>query len=414
VSVFQFLVTRQVFALIGPAVLVIFALTFLLIWLLDRTRLHILFFSAAFFIYSLAVTAQILFLPGDIGLNSLLSALLYVTGALCLVEGLLRRASRQVSKIYYAVAVLAIMAGISYVHYVNDDLVARIYVLNFGMALIFLTALTRLGSMKRGMLTDRILYWSFGLFAVHFLPRTLLTINTYTSLESFATSAFWVPLQIIMPLFGVVLGLALLATSAADTIKDLQYEKDTDPLTGLLNRRGFEVLARPMIDERSHDRRSLSVIVCDVDHFKTINDTYGHGGGDNVLRAIATILREAVPNSDIVARIGGEEFVILLRGVDAEGARAFAEELRETFETTRFAAAAPSWSVTASFGIAEHRESETVWDLVSRADRALYAAKNAGRNQSLIDGFDPIRTSPGDPSPENPAAFVANRAIRRL
>jgi diguanylate cyclase (GGDEF)-like protein len=414
VTLFQFLVTRQIFALIGPAVLAIFALSFLLIWLLDRTRLHILFFSAAFFIYSLAVTVQILIFPADAGLNSLLSALLYVTGAICLVEGLLRRASNQVSKFYYVIAVSAILAAIAYFHYVDDDLVARIYVLNFSMALIFLATLTRLGSMKRGMLTDKILYWSFGLFGVHFLPRTLLTINTYMPLDNFATSAFWVALQIAMPLFGLVLALALLATSAADTIKELQYEKDTDPLTGLLNRRGFEVLAYPMMRERSDDSRFLSVIVCDVDHFKAVNDTYGHGGGDNVLRAIATILREAVPKGGLVARIGGEEFVILLGDVDAGHARAFAEDLRQTFEATRFAAAAPSWSVTASFGIAEHRQNETVWDLVSRADRALYAAKNAGRNRSRIDGFDHIRANPGDSAPENAAAFAANRARRRL
>jgi diguanylate cyclase (GGDEF)-like protein len=259
------------------------------------------------------------------------------------------------------------------------------------MALVFLAALPRLGSLKRGMVTDRILYWALLVFALHFLPRTLLVIVSNGSLDGFGTSPFWVILQIVMPLFGMVLALSLLATSAADTIADLRREKDTDPLTGLLNRRGFDATAERVIGT---SRGGLfSLIVCDIDHFKSINDTYGHRGGDNVLRSVATILREASRGGDVVARIGGEEFVVLLLETDAAEARVFAERLREDLERARFTAVAPGRSVTASFGIAQRREEETVWDVVSRADRALYAAKNAGRNRSLIDGVETF--SPG-------------------
>lgn len=382
----QFLVTRQIFALIGPAVVLIFALTFLLIWLLDRARWHILCFSLAFAFYSLGVTVQILDLTPESGLETELSALLYLLSAISLVEGLLQRASAGGGTIRYVAVVTAILSAISYFHYISDNLAARICIQNIGMALILLVALPRLGSMKRGMLTDRILYWALLLFALHFVPRTLLVIVSNGALDGLGASPFWVVLQIAMPLFGMVLALSLLATSAADTITDLQREKDTDPLTGLLNRRGFDATAERVIGT-SRDGL-FSLIVCDIDHFKSINDTYGHRSGDNVLRSVATILREASRGGDVVARIGGEEFVVLLRETDAVVARMFAEGLRENLERARFTAVAPGRSVTASFGIAQRRDGETVWDVVSRADRALYGAKNAGRNRSLIDGVE--------------------------
>ncbi len=177
------------------------------------------------------------------------------------------------------------------------------------------------------MPTDRILYWALLLFALHFIPRTLLVIVSNGSLNGLGASPLWVIIQIVMPLFGMVLALSLLATSAADTIVDLQREKDTDPLTGLLNRRGFDATAERVIGT-SRDGL-FSLIVCDIDHFKSINDTYGHRSGDNVLRSVATILREASRGGDVVARIGGEEFVVLLRETDAVVARMFAEGLRE-------------------------------------------------------------------------------------
>ena len=383
----QYLATRQIFALIGPAVLLVFACTLLLTWAIDRARRHILYLSLSFFAYCVGATIQIIFVPQSVGLNSLLSTLLYATSAILLIEGLLIRASNRINRAYYVIIVAMLMSAIFYYYYVDEDLVARIFVLNFGTGLLFLAALIPLDALRKGILTDRILYWVFLLFAMHFFPRTFLTIDSVTpSVMSFTRSSFWVVLQIFMSMFGVVFGITLLATSAADTIADLRHQKDTDPLTGLFNRRGFEERATRLISSGASARSFISLIACDIDDFKSVNDAYGHPGGDSVLEAFAKILRDTVRGADLVARVGGEEFVVMLQGTDVAGARVCAERIRLNLEKARFDAVPSTRSVTASFGIAEHVDGETVWDLVARADRALYAAKRAGRNRSVIDG----------------------------
>ncbi|WP_210484803.1 GGDEF domain-containing protein [Microvirga antarctica] len=395
----QFLATRQIFALIGPAVLLVFAVTLLLTWNVDRTRRHILYFSSAFFAYCLAATVQIIFVPQDVGLNTLLSALLYLASALLLIEGLAIRAGSRIQRACYIAVVLIVMSAIYYYYYLDNDLVARIYVMNVGAGIIFLAALAWLDGLRKGALADQVLYWVFVLFALHFFPRTLLTINSITpSLDNFARSSFWLALQIVMSMFGVIFGITLLATSAADTIADLRHEKDTDSLTSLFNRRGFEERASRLIAEGEGQRTFISLIACDIDNFKSINDGYGHQGGDMVLRSFARILRETVRDSDLVARIGGEEFVVMLPETDVAGARECAERLRMNLEKARFSALPAARLVTASFGIAEQHEGETIWELVARADRALYAAKRGGRNRCVVDEAPETDQFPGTSS----------------
>jgi diguanylate cyclase (GGDEF)-like protein/PAS domain S-box-containing protein len=155
----------------------------------------------------------------------------------------------------------------------------------------------------------------------------------------------------------------------------------TDELTGLRNRRAFEerlVLEFSMSRRR---KRDLSVLLLDVDDFKRINDQWGHPAGDAVLRRLGAVLRTTVRLPDLVARYGGEEFVVLLPESDAESALSLAQRLMERV-------AAESWDhdpVTISVGLAGMHESLTNgYQLVGRADQALYAAKRAGKNRAVI------------------------------
>ena len=152
-----------------------------------------------------------------------------------------------------------------------------------------------------------------------------------------------------------------------------------DPLTGLGNRRAFYKQGEAMLEKCKEDMRQLAMIISDVDHFKGINDTWGHHCGDVVLKAIANAHLECLRSDDLCARLGGEEFGVLLLVNDAGQATKIAETLRSFLEDTRMACGDHDIHVTASFGVAVGGKS--LEDLFKQADAALYQAKEMGRNR---------------------------------
>ncbi len=154
-----------------------------------------------------------------------------------------------------------------------------------------------------------------------------------------------------------------------------------DFLTGILNRKGFyETLEKSVSETTGH----LSLLIVDLDHFKKFNDTHGHIVGDKILRIMAKNMQKSVRGSDFTARIGGEEFAVILPKTPLLGATTVAETLRTSFAQLKLEKKAKSESlgtITVSIGVAQYRSGEPIEDLVNRADKALYFAKNAGRNR---------------------------------
>lgn len=164
-----------------------------------------------------------------------------------------------------------------------------------------------------------------------------------------------------------------------------------DELTGLYNRRGLleqlEKLIRRLRYRRGQTLSGLSVAMVDIDHFKTINDTYGHQAGDEVLAAFAGLLSDGVRVYDLVGRLGGEEFIIVYVNADQVAAVMRCEEIRHLVEDHSFAIPGHgAIKVTASFGVAEAGSDKAVSDLLARVDKALYRAKQSGRNQVVAAG----------------------------
>jgi diguanylate cyclase (GGDEF)-like protein len=158
----------------------------------------------------------------------------------------------------------------------------------------------------------------------------------------------------------------------------------TDPLSGCFNRRGLSQLAEREVSRAVRGKRDIAVLAIDVDHFKDINDAYGHLTGDEVIREIGTLLRETARDPDVVARIGGEEFVILAADSGEEGARTLADRVLAAFRGHRFRSLPPDVRVTTSVGIAAApaRDAGIAETLLARADEALYIAKRNGRNRA--------------------------------
>ena len=158
----------------------------------------------------------------------------------------------------------------------------------------------------------------------------------------------------------------------------------TDKLTGLLNRHAFGILIDKLVAAYRRTPQPITVLLVDIDHFKNINDQYGHRVGDLVLSGVARLLRENLREADFAVRWGGEEFLLILRGCTTAEGMVVAEKIRSAIAEQQFYDADPALRVTISAGISKFDDSEGIDQTVNRADVALYAAKERGRNQVCL------------------------------
>jgi len=158
----------------------------------------------------------------------------------------------------------------------------------------------------------------------------------------------------------------------------LQHASTVDHLTQILNRGSIEKRLQAEIDRCRLTRGPLTIVLFDIDHFKAVNDTYGHLAGDNVLKGLATLVSDSIRDSDHFGRWGGEEFLIVLQGTTVKGGTSFVEKIRQAIETYPFGI---EKNVTASFGVGEYQPDEDLAHFISRIDSCLYEAKSQGRNR---------------------------------
>jgi diguanylate cyclase len=170
-----------------------------------------------------------------------------------------------------------------------------------------------------------------------------------------------------------------------DEVKRARHESLVDSLTGLSNRRAFDQALSDCLAQASTGERRPCLLLSDIDHFKRINDTYGHAFGDQVIRAVAQVLRQVANDVGTAARIGGEEFAILLPTCSVQAAHGLAEKIRQAIGASRIRHGTDKGEggerVTISLGVSPWRPGESGASLLERADQALYAAKNGGRDR---------------------------------
>lgn len=202
-----------------------------------------------------------------------------------------------------------------------------------------------------------------------------------------ALSNSWVDIlvsQVGVMLLFVMLGTVILRTLSITDRHELRYRRDAmqDSLTLIFNRRAVHESARRLW----HDDGPFSLVLIDADRFKEINDRHGHPAGDAVLRHLAELLRDSVRDDDVVGRVGGEEFLVLLPRTTLAGATAIARRLRERLARAPCHVDGQALAVTLSMGIAQSEEADSLDDVIEIADRRLYAAKALGRDRVVADG----------------------------
>ncbi|PSS57180.1 GGDEF domain-containing protein [Pseudomonas sp. BBP2017] len=189
---------------------------------------------------------------------------------------------------------------------------------------------------------------------------------------------------VICTIIGLVV-LSLLNAMVKRHQDNIETLATLDSLTGLPNRRGFDLLAAQALQEAQREPKPLVALLIDLDHFKQLNDTHGHLAGDEVLRQFALVLENCLRQADIICRWGGEEFIVLLKDTDAVHAQEVAEKLRLHTEQRVFNFADKAIKLTTSIGLSSLQPEDTLHSLIARADQALYRAKQSGRNRVCVE-----------------------------
>lgn len=233
-----------------------------------------------------------------------------------------------------------------------------------------------------------LIYWSFPtMSAAYFLlkPREAATVNVIAICALIPVISMNVNL---LEFFSILITLILnnifsyvFSMNMKGHQEKLATQATRDSLTGAGNRRLFDENVSECIAYRKRNNDSITLIMLDIDHFKKINDTFGHATGDHVLINLMKLFQLRLRESDGLYRVGGEEFAVLLKGVDTDTAVKLAEELRHLVEKSLLI---PDYTVTISLGVAACEVIDTSKTWLERADSALYQAKNAGRNRTCV------------------------------
>jgi diguanylate cyclase (GGDEF)-like protein len=273
-----------------------------------------------------------------------------------------------------------------YFSYVRPEVSSRIIaismiaVLQYGLIVHLLSgpAPRRIHMPKRGLAVLFILYAGLMIYrawqAYLHDPRSLIS-SAPTSTFSFLTPI----------LVGVMTALGVIWLAMAQLQHELEAQSQTDSLTGLLNRRALEEIGTEAVEHARSHNSTLSLIILDLDHFKSINDEHGHDGGDAALHHAARCLRDNLRDIDHVARLGGEEFVAVLPNTTQTHAAKIAEELRNCLAALTVEHLSREIRLSASFGVTTMLPTDATWlEILRRGDRALYLAKEHGRDRVAV------------------------------
>lgn len=280
-------------------------------------------------------------------------------------------------------ALLVVVQLIVYLHftYVSPDIRSRVMTRSIATAIELAVSATVLFRYSDPVLRypARVVGWYFSGFSAFQISRVAVNFIWAPGADRLHPG----PAQAFYNCFNFMLGMGACLSGVWLAVcaqgQDLQLRATTDSLSGLMNRRAFDEVLERVLRRAERRHGPVALLLIDLDHFKAINDVFGHGMGDEVIRRVSKLLQVNTRAADVVARYGGEEFVMLLRGMSLEQAEFVAERLRLQIES--MTGLPDLVSVTASIGIAMRCSEDTAASLLKRSDEALYASKHAGRNR---------------------------------
>lgn len=374
-------------ALLNPAISLVLAAAFLGLWLYQPGRPYLAVLAGGYLAATIGFMLQHFMLPQGYVVTRLISGAAFTVSVCCAAGAIAAHYGRR--RPFIAIALLAAggFAAFLWFLFVQREINGRILALNFAFGAISLLVAAELRPVRKNSPVEATLFGLSILAALNFIVRTLLVLTfegPFIGEAGFEHSVYWTTALLSHALISLLLALCLFTAAALDVVAGLKADSHTDPLSGLLNRRGFEERATRTLAHCAIGRLPVALVLADLDHFKAVNDRHGHAAGDRVIADFAARLLAAAGERGIAGRMGGEEFAVLLPVADLGAARLFAETVRAHFSINEADGLPRGTRVTASFGVAARMGQEGLGPLMIRADEALYRAKQNGRDSVRI------------------------------
>ncbi len=371
----------QILGLVTPLMALFFAAMFVVIWRVGRMKRHVLGFGLAF---ALSATGFLVthFLPADAFYTFHITQVFYSLGSITMLASVCERAGQRLHlgsvAFVYAVTALVLALAIS----LTSDVGPRLILVNMGYGVMFAMGATTLLTAGRRDAIDTLILAVVVFQAADFMIRPSLTLLFETTIPAavYRDSIYYSLIGLVLGIKGVVTAMVLIGATIAEWTKNLRESSEKDVLTGLLNRAAFEQEMHGLLPRAQTEGRPLTLVVADIDHFKQVNDIWGHQSGDRAIASFGELIQQTIRGCDIAGRIGGEEFCIAVWNCPNEPGERLAQRIREAFANLQHAGLNDDIRLTASFGVATARAGETYERLFARADAALYQAKSSGRD----------------------------------
>lgn len=373
----------QVLTFIIPGMMAIFCAILLGFWWQDRSRLYILGFAYWAFSFCGSIILQgavpFDFAPYDILLFHWNAAI----GLLALLWGVSKR-DGEPFPLLAMLGVTIVATPILYYSRIYEQQGVLLMTQNFCSGLFFALAAQnkwRAAPINGG---DRVLLYVFLTLAAYAMIRPTATTlaQSQMTMAEYQASIFASANIVVSSLLALILVLTLVAMLTLDNMRIEREGATIDVLTKLPNRGAFEMQVEERLQRAQAERIEVSLLVGDIDHFKRVNDTWGHSAGDRVIAAFGSVLQDKIRPGDVAGRIGGEEFCVLVWNCSGTSAMSLANRLRLGFSETQIAGFSSDERFTASFGVAQWQVGESYSDVFRRADDALFSAKRAGRDRA--------------------------------
>ncbi len=369
--------------LINPIIALIFSVTFLIFWSRDKERHYTLKIALSYFLMGMGFLASHLIPIKFTLLNITSTNVIFALASIFLVCAISERIGKKP-----ALVEMFILAGIGIsisfaLQLISPTLNLTLLTINLTIGAIFALGAWHIKGNRQKGGVERAIFWMFFLVAIQFIIRPILSLWLSGDVIplNYRQSEYWLIINFTAALFSVMSAMIFIAACTNDFIQQIKDISNTDLLTGLKIRKAFDEETQQLLAKHKRTPLPLTLIISDIDHFKNVNDTYGHQCGDMVIANFGKLIKKSLRQSDLAGRIGGEEFCAILWNANQAGGVLVAENLRSTFNNSPIDKLPSHERFSASFGVASYRNNETFDEWFARADKALYEAKNTGRNR---------------------------------
>lgn len=378
----------QFVAIVIPTLAMVFTAAFAALWLRDRSRAHIFAFALGYLALALCYAINLMPHSMAVPITGISVHAIAMVGASALVWGSARRIGRE-APVVFMIANSLVSCVLLFEAIRQSHSTAIVVVQNGSAALQFAIGATVLWVARPREWLEKSVIWIMAALATLGLLRPAIAMLAEGDLAALIgrTSTFHGVQVIAMTVLPVLLGMVLMGLVLFDEWDRQKNAARNDLLAGLRGRAAFEEDAKMALQKAARESVPVSMILADIDHFKRINDGWGHATGDLVISNVGRTIGRMTRDSDVAGRVGGEEFCILLWNCPLHTAAQSAERLRKAIATCdTMNAGGGALDVTMSFGVAQLQDGESYAALFERADASLYRAKDLGRNRVILDG----------------------------